>query len=110
VIQEIIDNALKYSRADTPITVIASHNDRIYTVEVKNFGRTMTSEQIAAIGAYTQFERQVYEQQGSGLGLSIVLKLLELHDGHFLIQSEEGETRVRLEIPLVERSMRESLS
>lgn len=110
IIEEIIDNALKYSLKGTPITVSTTQDDRIYTVEMTNLGRTMTSEQIAAIGAYTQFDRQVYEQQGSGLGLSITLKLLELHDGHFVIKSENGKTTVRLEIPLVEVSLREELS
>lgn len=108
IIEEIIDNALKYSRSGTPITVRSSHNDRIYTIEVSNFGRTMSYEQVAAIGAYTQFDRQVYEQQGSGLGLSIVLKLLELHDGHFVIKSENEQTTVRLEIPLVEHYRHEN--
>ncbi len=102
IIEEIIDNALKYSQKGTPITVSTDQDDRTYTVEMTNIGRTMTSEQIAAIGAYTQFDRQVYEQQGSGLGLSITLKLLELHDGHFVIKSENGKTTVRLEIRVVE--------
>jgi hypothetical protein len=31
----------------------------------------MTAEQIRNVGAYMQFERKLYEQQGSGLGLVI---------------------------------------
>jgi DNA-binding response OmpR family regulator/two-component sensor histidine kinase len=108
IVEEIIDNALKYSQPQTPITISTMHDNRTYTVEMTNHGRTMTSEQIAAIGAYTQFDRQVYEQQGSGLGLSITLKLLELHDGHFVIKSDNGKTVVRLEIPLVELSQRDA--
>lgn len=110
ITEEIIDNALKYSRSGTSITVKTSHTDRMYAFEVCNTGRTLTPEQIAAIGAYTQFDRQVYEQQGSGLGLSIVKKLMELHDGHFMIQSADGQTTVRLEIPVVSEEMQQELS
>ncbi len=106
ITEEIIDNALKYSRSGTAISVKTTHNEKMYTMEVSNTGRTLTPEQINAIGAYTQFDRQVYEQQGSGLGLSIVKKLMELHDGHFMIQSADERTTVRLEIPVVEESLR----
>ena len=51
----------------------------------------MTPEQISNVGAYKQFERTVYEQQGVGLGLSIAKKLTDLHDGVFKIESAVGK-------------------
>jgi nitrogen-specific signal transduction histidine kinase len=62
----------------------------------------MTKEQIDAIGAYTQFDRQIYEQQGSGLGLSITKKLLDLHDGLLAIQSKDNQTVVTIELPVTD--------
>jgi signal transduction histidine kinase len=47
----------------------------------------MTREQIADIGAYMQFERKRYEQQGSGLGLIIARMLAQLYDGELHIES-----------------------
>jgi signal transduction histidine kinase len=35
-----------------------------------------------------QFEREIYEQQGSGLGLIIAKRLTELLGGKFLITSQ----------------------
>lgn len=47
----------------------------------------MTLEQVSRVGAYMQFERKLYEQQGMGLGLILAKCLAELHQGHLTIQS-----------------------
>jgi signal transduction histidine kinase len=47
----------------------------------------MTKEQITQIGAFQQFERQTYAQQGLGLGLKIVKKIIELYGGELNISS-----------------------
>ena len=47
----------------------------------------MSPEQIKRIGAYMQFDRQIYEQQGNGFGLGIVKKLLDIHQGKLTIES-----------------------
>jgi two-component system, sensor histidine kinase and response regulator len=109
IIEELIDNALKYSVAVTTVKVQSSYGNGMYVVQISNDGRTMTPEQITAIGAYTQFDRQIYEQQGSGLGLSITQKLLELHDGRFIIQSRDNHTSVRFELPLADASLAEAM-
>jgi signal transduction histidine kinase len=65
----------------------------------------MTPEQIAAVGAYMQFGRKQYEQQGSGLGLVISKRLVELHGGELTIESVPGEkTTVTVILPLAEQA------
>jgi signal transduction histidine kinase len=100
IAEEIIDNALKFSLPNTPVKIIGYSSNNSYHLYVIDHGRGMTKEQISRVGAYVQFERKMYEQQGSGLGLSIAKMLVELHGGKFLIESIPGaETIIKIMLP-----------
>ncbi|QYX30777.1 hybrid sensor histidine kinase/response regulator [Sphaerospermopsis torques-reginae] len=100
IAEEIIDNALKFSLPNTPVKIIGYSSNNSYHLYVIDHGRGMTKEQISRVGAYVQFERKMYEQQGSGLGLSIAKRLVELHGGKFLIESIPGaETIIKIMLP-----------
>lgn len=61
----------------------------------------MTETQIENLGAYMQFDRDLYEQQGSGLGLIIAKRLTELYGGKLMIESLPGQkTSVQVELPM----------
>ena len=90
ILEELIDNAFKFSAAGHPVTV-RTLTDGVWTeLIVTDAGRGMKPEHVANIGAYVQFERRIHEQQGSGLGLAIVTRLAELHGGHLSISSQPG--------------------
>jgi len=98
IVEEIVDNACKFSRQGTPIQVQFSDDG---TVVVTDQGRGMTPDQINQIGAFQQFDRNRYEQQGLGLGLLLVQKLTHLHGAKLDIISEPGiGTRVQIAFPL----------
>ncbi|MGQ9889712.1 MAG: hybrid sensor histidine kinase/response regulator [Aggregatilineales bacterium] len=101
-VSEIVDNAFKFSAPETPVCVSATvEQGAFYTIKVRNRGRGMTAEQIAQVGAYMQFNRRFYEQQGSGLGLIIARRLAELHGGQLEIESAvDADTTVTLTLPL----------
>ena len=97
---ELLENAFKFSEPGTPVTLRSAMTEKQYRFSVADRGRGMTPDQIANIGAYMQFERKMYEQQGSGLGLTIAKRLAELHGGSLTIQSTPGEgTTVTVVIP-----------
>lgn len=99
--EELIDNALKYSPTGTSIRITGIHGTDVFLLSVVDHGRGMTAHQIANLGAYMQFERKIYEQQGSGLGLVIAKRLAELYGGSLTIESvPEKQTIVRVSLPL----------
>ncbi len=101
ILVELVDNALKFSKEGAPVTVSGRVESGVYQLMVCDFGRGMTREQIAQIGPYVQFDRHKYEQQGVGLGLATVQKLMELHGGNVHIDSTPGEgTVVRVTLPV----------
>lgn len=90
VIDEVFDNACKFSAPGTKIKIRTWLEDNYLYITIQDRGRGMSKEQINNVGAYVQFERTIYEQQGVGLGLVIAKRFVELHDGKFFIESEEG--------------------
>lgn len=101
IVSELVDNALKFSKAGQPIQVsLRAHGPRV-ALEVKDAGRGMTLDQVREVGAFRQFNRAAQEQQGSGLGLSLVKGIVEASGGAFDLRSVPGEgTTVRASWPV----------
>jgi len=105
IFEEVFDNALRYSKKGSPIHVHSAVNGVKYILTVSDHGRGLTPHQIRDIGAYKQFERRIYEQQGTGLGLSVAKKLAEVHGGSLTLESEHGKrTTVVITLPLAPRN------
>ncbi|NES97292.1 MAG: hybrid sensor histidine kinase/response regulator [Desertifilum sp. SIO1I2] len=102
IVEELTNNAFKFSKAGTPVKVSSQIGPSTFKLAVSDRGRGMSREQVANLGAYMQFERDYYEQQGSGLGLAIVKRLVELHQGRLKIESiPQQQTLVQVIIPLL---------
>lgn len=101
IVREVLNNAFKFSPQDSPIRIVLSKTAEHYSIIVQDKGRGISKQHIRSIEAFTQFDRQQYEQQGVGLGLALVRKILDLYSGKFLIQSEQDAgTTVQLTLPL----------
>ncbi len=104
IISELLDNALKFSECNNSITIRSRCELGYCKVRIQDSGRGMNKKQIESIGAYQQFDRELYEQQGAGLGLAICKKIADLFECHFAVQSEVGKgTQVEIWIPLARR-------
>ncbi|MEA5464927.1 hybrid sensor histidine kinase/response regulator [Leptothoe sp. PORK10 BA2] len=97
----LIDNALKFSNPGTSIVIRSTVQGNTFNLWFRDLGRGMTQKQIASIGAFTQFERQVSGQQGLGLGLTLAKKIVDLYSGRLLISSvPQKGTTVHLSLPI----------
>ncbi|MBD2319648.1 hybrid sensor histidine kinase/response regulator [Phormidium tenue] len=105
ILHELVDNAVKFSTAGKMIEISSQVAENMFNLSVKDLGRGMTNEQINRIDAFVQFERKTYEQQGIGLGLRVVKKIVELAGGNFSITSiYQQESTVHISLPLYPRS------
>ena len=100
IVDELVQNAFKFSSANSPVRVTLAEADNAVSLTVADAGRGFSTEHITKVGAYMQFDRKLHEQQGLGLGLTIVRRLTELHGGTLTIQSEKGSgTTVTVKLP-----------
>jgi len=100
VVNELVQNAFKFSEANSPVRVTLAETFNGVEFSVCDRGRGFSTEQIQRIGAYMQFDRKMQEQQGLGLGLVISKRLAELHGGTLSIEVSKGSgTTVTIKLP-----------
>ncbi|NJN74534.1 MAG: hybrid sensor histidine kinase/response regulator [Limnothrix sp. RL_2_0] len=100
LLEEILDNAAKFSDKGTPIHLNLFEESKQMYIILKDQGRGMTQTELASIGAYQQFNRDRFEQQGAGLGLAIAKLITQIYHGNLRISSKpEQGTTVHINIP-----------
>ena len=100
IVEELTDNAFKFSRSGTKVSITGSFVNGGYQFTISDYGCGMSAENIKKIGAYMQFDRKMQEQQGSGLGLIISKRIVELFKGTLEVSSVEGQgTTVTVIVP-----------
>jgi len=91
IVEELVDNACKFSRQGTPIHIQLTTDGQL---TIADKGRGLTPEEIAHIGAFQQFDRKKHEQQGLGLGLVLVQRLTARCLAKFSMTSQPGSGTV----------------
>jgi K+-sensing histidine kinase KdpD len=105
IIQEIADNCFKYSEPGTKVKISTNIEKNYYNIIFVDHGIGLKTNDIGHIDAYMQFERTHNEQQGLGLGLSIVRKILDIYHGDIELDSEPMKyTKVIISIPISENA------
>lgn len=101
VLVNVLDNAIKYSNADTPIEISARRQDETVEIEVADRGVGIPQEDIDHVFDKFYRVRRADSVGGTGLGLSISKGLAEAHGGHIRARTREGGgTVVTLMLPL----------
>jgi len=100
-IKQLVDNAVKYSLAGTPLRIRVKQEGGSVSVEVTNQGKGIPIQELNRI--FERFYRSPSVQQqipGSGLGLSIAQSIARAHGGDLTVSSLPGETTFQLVLPL----------
>ena len=105
VIINLVENAVKYSPPNSPITVSAQWASNAIQVSVIDRGPGISTEDQPYV--FEAFRRGRDEQsrhsKGAGLGLAICKGLIEAHGGRIWIQEHEGPgTVIAFTLPTIE--------
>ena len=99
--EELVDNALNFSRKDSPVKVSFKPEGSRLHLTVTDEGRGMTPKQLQQLGLFQQHDRKKFEQQGLGLGLALARRIVHRLGGQLRIDSEPGRgTTVDVMLPL----------
>lgn len=85
VLNNLLSNAFKYTDKGQSITVILKEVDQYLLLQVKDTGVGIPVDKQAKI--FERFYQIENEHLGSGIGLSLVQKLVELHHGRWELES-----------------------
>lgn len=91
-VNNLIDNAVKYSGDSKKVIVRAYAGDQSVIIEVRDFGLGIKKEEMGKV--FDRFYRGGDELtrtvKGSGLGLTLVKQIVEAHKGSVQVESEPG--------------------
>ena len=86
VLANLVDNALKYSPAGSPVVVRVEHGATELRIHVVDQGPGMRAEDRATL--FEPFERGANGARGAGLGLAIARGFAEANGGHLWAQDD----------------------
>jgi len=106
-LEQLLDNAIKYSDAATPIFVTATATDSEVLLSVSNEGSFIPPEQQSRV--FERFYRapgSEYRAAGTGIGLAVVKRIANAHKGRVWIESQSsGETTFHFALPKTKKEI-----
>jgi signal transduction histidine kinase len=104
IVFNLLSNAVKFTPADGRVDVSARLDDGQVEIAVADTGPGIPAEDLEMI--FEEFEQSVdgKKEEGTGLGLPLSLKLVELHGGRLWVESEVGRgSTFRFTLPVEAR-------
>lgn len=99
LVTELVDNAMKFSKSPSGVTVRCGRLGDACLLTVADLGQGMAPAHVDGL-ARAPFLRRHQDQPGSGLGLVIVRRLAELHGGDITFDTTPGRgTTVNVSVP-----------
>lgn len=93
IVFNLLSNAFKYTPQGKMITLFIHENENNIAIGVQDQGIGISESKKASL--FVRFEnlldKNLFNQQSSGIGLSLVKELVELHQAAIRVDSKEGE-------------------
>lgn len=102
VFNNLIKNAINYSKENTNIDIKVKKKDKEIKVEIINQGKMIPKDKLDKIfeNFYRLDTSKTSKTGGSGLGLAISKQIVELHNGKIEVTSNKDKTTFKVSLPL----------
>ena len=116
VLQNLMDNAVKYARAGTTVLVATTKVEKIpphqyyevaegaaVEISIANEGVTIAAADLERLTErfYRLQQHKNQNIKGTGLGLSIAAQIIKRHRGNMVVTSKDGVTTFKIYLPVV---------
>lgn len=99
IITNLLANAFKFTPENGTVSVVAENGDKRIRITVQDSGPGIPKEQLDKI--FDRFFQVEGTEGGSGIGLSLVKELVQLHKGQISVSSDSGRgASFRLSLPV----------
>jgi signal transduction histidine kinase len=93
IVLNLISNAIKFSNKDDEIFIALKDQGEFVEISVKDNGIGIEDTHLSMIfDRFKQVDKSLSRNaEGTGIGLSLVKSIVELHDGHIFVESAMGK-------------------
>ncbi|SFD82506.1 PAS domain S-box-containing protein [Chitinophaga sp. CF118] len=91
ILYNLLSNAVKFTNEDGEVNILTKSKDKNYlSIQVKDNGVGISEEGLKRLFIpFVQLDSSISKQhEGTGLGLALTKKIVELHNGHITAESE----------------------
>lgn len=89
IVSNLLSNAFKFTPNQGKISIRTSLEANSFMIQVTDTGQGIDTKDLERI--FERFYQSNYQSKGTGIGLSVVNRLVKLHHGHLNVESAKGE-------------------